>query len=59
MEQMVTVRAGEVRLFSYWSFFIQPIRDNFGPGNMYVFQIRRSVLLPQMIFQRTKLPKHL
>ena len=37
MEQMVTVRACEVGLFSYWPFFIQPIIDNFGPGNVYDF----------------------
>ena len=37
MEQMVVVRACEVGLLSYWPFFIQPIIDNFGPGNMYDF----------------------
>ena len=37
MEQMVTVRAREVGLFSYWPFFLQPIIDNVEPGNVYVF----------------------
>ena len=57
MEQMVPVRACEVGLFSYWRFFIQPITDNFGPGNVYVFQIRHSVMLPQMVFPSDKTAK--